>query len=166
MDSYFFNFHLKEGGEKIKKQIILAVLITFVVLAAGGMAAVSAQDDFMDPEDGNNFAEVSVEVFEINTLADPVINITGGGDTSILSPSSSQYQGPVQIQTQTSINTNNNDLSNDNVNAADSSSTATNTNHISNTNTFNPILVVSNRNYIGNIKVSSSNINAPKQLAV
>jgi len=121
----------------VKKPMVI-LLLTFIA-AAGMIGAASAQ------------------LIDINLTIDP--------NASILSPTQNQTQDQAQAQAQSSNNTNANNLTNTNVNVAVSSSTATNTNNITNTNTFNPTLVVQNTNAIGNITVSSSNINAQRQIA-
>jgi len=100
----------------------------------------------------------SAQLIDLNLTIDP--------NASILSPTQNQTQDQAQAQAQSSNNTNANNLTNTNVNVAVSSSNATNTNHITNNNTFNPTLIVQNTNSIGNIKVSSTNLNAQKQIAV
>ncbi len=121
------------------KRPLLVLLLTFVA-TAGMIGAASAQ------------------------LVD--INLTIGAGVSLLDPSQNQTQDQAQAQTQVSTNTNDNNLTNTNTNVAVSSSTATNTNTINNTNTFNPVLVVSNSNRIGNITVTSFNINSQKQVLI
>jgi len=127
----------------------MALLVVFLVLAAGGAAVVSAAEDSIDPNDTNNFAEVSL-IANAPVDAPIATNINIGAIISILSPHQTQNQNQAQLQAQTSINTNNNSLTNNNINVAVSTSTATNTNHISNNNTFNPVLIISNKNSIGN----------------
>ena len=127
-----------KGGENVKKPLIV-LLLTFIA-AIGMIGATSAQ------------------LIDVNLTIDPGV--------SILSPSQNQTQDQAAAQAQTSNNSNANNLTNNNINVALSSSTATNTNNITNNNTFNPILVVQNTNSIGNIKVSSSNLNIQKQVAI
>jgi hypothetical protein len=88
---------------------------------------------------------------------------TVGDNASILDPSQNQTQDQAQAQGQSSSNTNNNSLNNSNNNTANSSSTATNNISIINTNTFNPIIYLLSENRIGDITVSSSNINSQLQ---
>jgi predicted outer membrane repeat protein len=78
---------------------------------------------------------------------------------TVIVPSQSQ----TQTQTQNSINTNTNNLTNNNVNVASSNSSAANTNNIVNANSFDPVIVLDNSNYLGNITVNSSNINGQIQ---
>lgn len=90
-------------------------------------------------------------------------NITVGDDASVLSPAQNQTQDQAQAQAQTSNNTNNNSLNNSNNNTANSNSAATNNISIVNTNTFNPFIFLNSENKIGDISVSSSNINSQLQ---
>lgn len=90
-------------------------------------------------------------------------NITIGAGASVLDPSQNQTQDQAQAQAQTSNNTNNNNLDNNNTNTANSSSNANNNVTIVNTNTFNPVIYLLSENKIGDICVSSSNINSQLQ---
>jgi len=164
VDGCFFNSYLKQKEvENIRKQTIFTVLIVFLVLAAGGVTVVSAQDDFMDPNSNNNQASVSLMAdppadipvdiptdVPVDAPADAPVaaNITIGAGVHILDPTQNQTQDQAQSQAQTSINTNNNGLTNTNTNVAVSTSTATNNNRIFNNNTFNPTLVISNENSV------------------
>jgi len=145
--------------------------MALMVIVAGSAAAVVAQnvDDTnpVDPDDTNNFAEAAVEAFLDLPIDAPIAaNITIGAGALILSPSQTQDPNQAQSQSQTSDNSNSNSLTNTNTNIAASTSSATNTNRISNNNTFNPVLVLSNRNIVGNVTVRSSNINSQRQLVV
>lgn len=114
------------------KRPILILLLTFIA-AVGMTGAASAQ------------------LIDINLTLDP--------NASLLDPTQNQTQDQAQAQSQTSTNINTNNLTNTNTNVATSTSTSTNFNNISNTNTFNPVLVMSNSNRIGDISVSSLNVN-------
>ena len=126
--------------------------MVFMVLAACSVA--TAQ--IYDPNLANNEATASI-------LADPLLlPVTGNitiGNASILSPSQTQDPSQAQAQTQTSTIVNNNRLSNNNTNAAISNSSSTNTYVIRNTNTFNPVIISTNSNTVGNINVRSVNVN-------
>ena len=86
------------------------------------------------------------------------INLTIGPNASI-DPTQNQTQDQAQAQTQVSTNTNTNNLTNTNINVATSTSSSVNTNIISNNNTFNPVVVLSNSNKVCAITVKSLNIN-------
>ena len=131
-------YHYLKGGENVKKPLLI-LLLTFVA-AIGMTGAASAQ------------------------LID--LNLTIGAGAHILDPTQNQTQDQAQAQAQSSNNNNTNTLTNNNTNVAVSTSTATNTNTISNTNTFNPTLIVQNTNSIGGITVSSSNLNAQDQRVI
>ncbi|MGB9978196.1 hypothetical protein [Methanobacterium sp.] len=127
--------------------------MAFTVLAACSVA--TAQ--IYDPNLANNEATASI-------LADPLLlpatgNITIGGNASILSPHQDPVQSQAQSQAQTSTIVNNNRLSNINTNVAASNSSSTNTYAIRNTNTFNPVIISTNSNKVGNITVRSINSN-------
>ena len=127
--------------------------MAFIVLAACNVT--TAQ--MYDPDLTNNEATVSI-------LADPLLgsvtgNITVGDNASILSPGQTQDPNQAQSQTQTSTIVNNSPLSNNNTNMAVSSSSSTSTSVIRNTNTFNPVIISSNSNRVGNITVMSVNAN-------
>jgi len=153
MDNRFLYYYSTYGGEKIRKKLITAVLMAFMVIAACSVA--TAQ--IYDPNPANNEATASI-------LADPLLlpvtgNLTIGGNASILSPSQTQDPGQAQAQTQTSTIVNNNRLSNNNTNAATSNSFSINNYVIRNTNTFNPVIISTNSNTVGNINVRSVNVN-------
>lgn len=127
--------------------------MVFMVLAACSVAAAQ----MYDPNSANNEATASV-------LADPPLvpvtgNVTLGNNPSVLSPSQTQDPGQAQSQSQTSTIVNTNSLSNINANGAASSSSSVNNNVIRNTNTFNPIIISTNSNSVGNIIVRSVNVN-------
>jgi len=90
-------------------------------------------------------------------------NITIGSGASVLDPSQNQTQDQAQAETQSQSSSNNNSLNNSNNNTATSSSTAINNISIINTNTFNPFIYLTSENRIGDICISSSNINAQLQ---
>ena len=115
------------------KRTMLILLLTFIA-AVGMTGAASAQ------------------------LID--LNITIGNGTSILDPTQNQTQDQAQAQTQVSTVTNTNNLTNTNTNVVSGgSSSSVSTYTISNNNTFNPVLISSNRNSIGDINIGSYNIN-------
>ena len=87
-------------------------------------------------------------------------NITVGTGASVLDPSQNQTQDQAQSEAQSQSSSNNNSLNNSNNNTATSSSNAINNISIVNTNTFNPLIYLTSENKIGDICVSSSNINA------
>ena len=127
--------------------------MVFMVLAA--CSVTTAQ--MYDPNSANNEATASV-------LADPPVvpvtgNITIGGNASVLSPHQDPVQSQAQSQSQTSTIVNTNRLSNVNANGAVSSSSSANNNVIRNTNTFNPVIISTNSNSVGNIIVRSVNVN-------
>ncbi len=90
-------------------------------------------------------------------------NITIGSGASVLDPSQNQTQDQAQAESQAQSSSNNNSLNNSNNNTATSSATATNNISIINTNTFNPVIFLTSENRVGDIWVSSSNINAQLQ---
>ena len=90
-------------------------------------------------------------------------NITVGSGASVLDPSQNQTQDQAQAETQSQSSSNNNSLNNSNNNTATSSATAINNISIINTNTFNPFIYLTSENRIGDICISSSNINAQLQ---
>ena len=91
-------------------------------------------------------------------------NITIGDNVSISDPSQNQNQSQWQSQTSTSIN--NNFLANSNNNAANSDSYGNNTNNITNENTFDPYLVLSNLNNVCSISTLVTNINQQIQALI
>ncbi len=127
--------------------------MAFIVLAACSVA--TAQ--IIDPDPTNNEATASI-LAELLLLPGSG-NVTIGGNASILSPSQTQDPGQAQSQSQTSTIVNTNSLSNINANGAASSSSSVNNNIISNTNTFNPVIISTNSNSVGNIIVRSVNVN-------
>ena len=130
--------------------------MAFMVLVV--CSVVTAQIN--DPNPANNQANVSLAVDPVDPLPDPVTgNITIGDNASILSPSQTQDPSQAQSQTQTLTIVNSNSLLNNNTNAAVSTSSSTNNYVIRNTNTFNPVIISSNSNRVGNISVRSVNVN-------
>ena len=90
-------------------------------------------------------------------------NITVGSGASVLDPSQNQTQDQAQANAQSQSSSNNNTLNNSNNNTATSTANAINNISIVNTNTFNPFIYLTSENRIGDISVSSSNINAQLQ---
>ncbi len=127
--------------------------MTFIVLAACSVA--TAQ--IVDPDLTNNEATASI-LAELLLLPGSG-NVTIGGNASILSPSQTQDPGQAQAQTQTSTIVNNNRLANTNTNGVASNSSSTSNYVIMNTNTFNPVMVSTNSNRLGNITSRSVNAN-------
>ena len=129
------------------KKPLIVLLLTFIA-AVGMTGAASAQ------------------LIDLNLSGLNSTNLAGFDPLSILNPEQLQAEAQAQLQAQASKNDNDNNLTNANVNVAVSTSNATNTNTITNNNTFNPTIVVQNTNAIGNITVSSTNINAQRQVAI
>ncbi len=127
--------------------------MAFMMLAACNVT--TAQ--IFDPNPANNEATASI-LAELLLLPDTG-NITIGDNASILSPHQDPVQSQAQSQAQTSTIVNNNGLSNNNTNAAISSSSSINNNTIRNANTFNPVIVSTSSNRMGNITVRSFNAN-------
>ena len=114
------------------KRPMLILLLTFIA-AVGMTGAASAQ------------------LIDLNITIDP--------NASILSPSQNQTSDQAQAQTQVTNVTNTNGLSNSNINVVSGTSSYSGSYNITNTNTFNPVIISSNTNRIGGITVHSSNLN-------
>ena len=112
---------------------ILVIFLSLVVIASIGIGSTAAQ------------------------------NITVGSGASVLDPSQNQTQDQAQANAQSQSSANNNTLNTSNNNTATSNATAINNISIINTNTFNPFIYLTSENKIGDICISSSNINAQLQ---
>ena len=91
-----------------------------------------------------------------------ISGLAAADNTNLLNPTQTQAQSQAQAQTLT--NTNCNTLTNCNNNIVCSTSCATNNNYVKNVNIYKPVNVVKNKNKIGDITVTSLNLNSQSQI--
>ena len=122
-----------KGGENVKKQLMVLMLAFVVAVGISGLAAA----DNMNPDNQ--------------------------GSVSLLNPAQNQTQSQASSQAQTLNNSNCNNVANSNTNTVTSTSCATNNNCVKNVNIYKPVNVVKNKNKIGDITVTSANLNSQTQ---